>query len=98
MDFTEIMEELEIKVKLPMRLKIQAYSFLNKNPTETQGIVIEDLSVMDSEIFFNSLTINFPPQLIYDIQYSKSFCIIFVFNLGIGKEQHEIGKIFLIFL
>lgn len=41
LDFTEVIEELELKIKLPLRLKIQAFSFLNKYPSETQGIVIE---------------------------------------------------------
>jgi hypothetical protein len=41
MEFLEIIEELDIKIRFPLRLKIQAYCFLNKNPTESQGIIIE---------------------------------------------------------
>jgi hypothetical protein len=43
MNFLDIIEELEIKIRFPLRLKIQAYCFLNKSPTESQGIVIEVL-------------------------------------------------------
>jgi hypothetical protein len=47
---------------------------------------------LDNEIYLNSLAINFPNNFAYNIEYSKAFSIIFVLNLGIGKEQYEIGK------
>ena len=53
---------------------------------------------MDCEIQLKSVTINIPPQLVKDIQYSKAFCTIFVFVLGIGKESHEIGKLLFLIL
>ena len=40
-NFTEANEELDIKIRVPLRLKIQKFSFLNKNPCETQNVIIE---------------------------------------------------------
>ena len=41
LDFAEIAEELDIKIRKPLRVKIQAFSFMNKNPCETQNLIID---------------------------------------------------------
>lgn len=41
LNFTEIEEELGLKIKTPTRLKLQAYSFFNKNANESQSIIVE---------------------------------------------------------
>ena len=41
LDFSEAIDEIEIKIKLPIRIKIQAFCFLNKYPSETNQIIIE---------------------------------------------------------
>ena len=42
------------------------------------------------------MIINFPPQCLYDLEYSKAFSLIFVVILSVGKSNYEIGKTFLI--
>jgi len=41
LNFLDAIEETEIKVKFPLRIRIQGYSFLNKNPSETNHLIIE---------------------------------------------------------
>ena len=106
-DFSEAIDEIEIKIKLPLRIKMQAFCFLNKNPSETTPIIIEvkylnkffykfqNLSDIEKELNFENLNVNFPPQCVYDLEYSKAFNIIFVFILSIGKNNYEIGNNFL---
>lgn len=40
------------------------------------------------------MIINFPPQCLYDLEYSKAFSMVFVFILSVGKYNYEIGKLF----
>ena len=39
--FSEAIDELGVDLKVPLRIKLKIFSFLNKNPTETNQIVIE---------------------------------------------------------
>lgn len=41
LNFLEAIDEIELKVKFPLRVRIQGYSFLNKHPSETNQLIIE---------------------------------------------------------
>jgi len=41
LNFTEAIDEIDLKIKFPVKIKLQAYSFLNKYPSETNQITVE---------------------------------------------------------
>jgi hypothetical protein len=54
-NFMEAVDEIELKVKFPLRIKIQGYSFLNKYPSETNALIIEVIKINIIFIEFNAI-------------------------------------------
>jgi len=40
-NFSEAIDEMNLQIKVPLRLRVQGFSFINKHPSETNQIIIE---------------------------------------------------------
>ena len=40
-NFSEAIDEMNLQIKVPLRLRVQGFSFINKHPSETNQILIE---------------------------------------------------------
>lgn len=43
-NFSEAIDEMSLQIKVPLTIKMQGFSFINKHPSETNQILIEVLN------------------------------------------------------